>query len=69
MVVLRIYVALKIFQPYRDLGAGDNQSLIRSGDSGIELRTSSSVSQEFNYYSTTVSIMLRECFSLNTYPE
>ena len=26
-VVLRIYVALAIFQPYRDLKAGDNQSL------------------------------------------
>ena len=27
MVVLRIYVALAVFQPYRDLEAGDNQSL------------------------------------------
>ena len=27
LVVLRIYVALAIFQPYRDLEAGDNQSL------------------------------------------
>ena len=27
MVVLRIYVALVVFQPYRDLKAGDNQSL------------------------------------------
>ena len=27
LVVLRIYVALVIFQPYRNLGAGDNQSL------------------------------------------
>ena len=26
-VVLRIYVALAVFQPYRDLEAGDNQSL------------------------------------------
>ena len=26
-VILRIYVALAIFQPYRDLEAGDNQSL------------------------------------------
>ena len=27
LVVLRIYVALAIFQPHRDLEAGDNQSL------------------------------------------
>ena len=26
-VILRIYDALAIFQPYRDLEAGDNQSL------------------------------------------
>ena len=27
LVVLRIYVALAVFQPYRDLEAGDSQSL------------------------------------------
>ena len=27
LVVLRIYVALAVFQPYRDLEAGHNQSL------------------------------------------
>ena len=27
LVVWRIYVALVVFQPYRDLEAGDNQSL------------------------------------------
>ena len=27
LVVLRIYVATAVFQPYRDLEAGDNQSL------------------------------------------
>ena len=27
LVVLRIYVALAVFQPYRDLEAGDDQSL------------------------------------------
>ena len=27
LVVLRIYVALAVYQPYRDLGAGDNQSM------------------------------------------
>ena len=26
LVVLKIYVALAVFQPYRDLEAGDNQS-------------------------------------------
>ena len=28
LVVLRIKIALAVFQPYRDLEAGDNQSLI-----------------------------------------
>ena len=28
LVILRIYIALALFQPYRDLEAGDNQSLI-----------------------------------------
>ena len=27
LVALRIYVLLAVFQPYRDLEAGDNQSL------------------------------------------
>ena len=27
LVVLRIYVALAVFRPYRDFDAGDNQSL------------------------------------------
>ena len=27
LVVLRIYFALAVFQPYRDLEAGDNQSM------------------------------------------
>ena len=27
LVVLRIYVAFAVFQPYRNLEAGDNQSL------------------------------------------
>ena len=29
LVVLRIYFALAVFQPYRDLEAGDNQSQTR----------------------------------------
>ena len=36
LVVLRIYVALAVFQPYRDLEAEDNQSLkfkLRGGES------------------------------------
>ena len=43
LVVLRIYVASAVFQPYRDLEAGDIQSLeIRVARPGIELRTSCS---------------------------
>ena len=34
LVALRIYVALAVFQPYRDLEAGDNQSLKSSGEAG-----------------------------------
>ena len=41
LVVLRIYVALAVFQPYRDLEAGDNQSLkIQVARPGIGLRSS-----------------------------
>ena len=37
LVVLRIYVASVVFQPYRDLEAGDNQSLkIQVARPGIE---------------------------------
>ena len=37
LVVLRIYVASAVFQPYRDLEAGDNQSLkIQVARPGIE---------------------------------
>ena len=47
LVVLRIYVASAVFQPYRDLDAGDNQSLkIQVARRGIEPRTSCSASQE-----------------------
>ena len=34
LVLLRIYVALAVFQPYRDLEAGDNQSLKFKGRGG-----------------------------------
>ena len=30
LVVFRIYIASAVFQPYRDLEAGDNQSLNRA---------------------------------------
>ena len=53
LVVLRIYVALVVFQPYRDLEAGDNQSLkIQVASPGIEPRTSFSASQELNHSAT-----------------
>ena len=44
LVVLRIYVALAVFQPYRDLEAGGNQSL--KFKSGNQTRTSCSASQD-----------------------
>ena len=43
LVVLRIYVALAFFKSYRDLEAGDNQSL-KIKWRGIEPRTSCSAS-------------------------
>ena len=49
LVVLRIYVNLEIFHPYRDLEAGDNQSEIVAARPGIEPRTSCSASQELNH--------------------
>ena len=54
LVVLRIYVASAVFQPYRDLEAGDNQSLkIQVTRPGIEPRSSCSASQELNHSATT----------------
>ena len=49
LVVLRIYVALVVFQPYHDLEAGEIQVARR----GIEPRTSCSASQELNHSATT----------------
>ena len=50
---LRIYVDLAVFQPYLDLGAGDNQSLkIQVARPGIEPRSSCSASQELNHSAT-----------------
>ena len=56
LVVLRIYVALAIFQPYRDLEAEDNQSLkIQVARPGIEPRSSYSARQELNHSATATN--------------
>ena len=53
LVVLRIYVASAVFQPYRDLEAGDNQSLkIQVAKPGIEPLSFCSESQELNHSAT-----------------
>ena len=53
LVVLKIYVALVICQLYRDLEAGDNQSLkIQVTRPGIEPWTSCSASEELNHSTT-----------------
>ena len=53
LVVLRIYVALAVFQPYRDLEAGNKQSLkIQVTRPGIEPRISCSVCQKLNHSTT-----------------
>ena len=50
---MRINVDLAIFQPYLDLGAGDNQTLkIQVARPGIEPRSSCSASQELNHSAT-----------------
>ena len=57
--LLRIYVALAVFQPYRDLEAGDNQSLkIQVARRGIEPRTSCSATQELNHSATAAPYFL-----------
>ena len=53
LVVLRIYVASTVFQPYLDLEAGDNQSLkIHVARLGIEPKSSCSTNQELNHSAT-----------------
>ena len=52
MVALRIYVTSVVFQSYRDLEAGDNQSL------RIEPRTSGSASQKLNHSATAAPLHL-----------
>ena len=50
LVVLRIYVILTVFQPYRDVETGDNTSLkIEVARPGIEPRTPCSASKELNH--------------------
>ena len=53
LVVLRIYVASAVFQPYRDLEAGDNQSMkIQVARPGKWTQSSCSASQELNHSAT-----------------
>ena len=54
-VVLRIYVNLEIFHPYRDLEAGDNQSEIVAARPGIEPRT---FAPQAKSLTTTLSLLL-----------
>ena len=58
LVVLRIYVASAVFQPYRDLEVGDNQSLkIQVAKPAIEPRSSCSASQELNHSATAAPLV------------
>ena len=61
-----IYVTLAVFQPYRDLEAGDNQSLKSSARPGIEPRTSCSANQELNHYITAAPFKVIEVQCINT---
>ena len=65
LVVLRIYVALAVFQPYRDLEAGENHAIfeIVGARPGIEPQTSCSATQELNHYTTAAPCMI---IKLNT---
>ena len=56
LVVLKIYVALAVFQLYRDFEAGDNQSRNRSCETGNRTRTSCFASQEQNHYTTAAPL-------------
>ena len=52
-LVVQCIEDLAVYQPYRDLEAGDNQSLkIQVARPGIELRSSCSPSQELNHSTT-----------------
>ena len=54
LVVLRIYVALAVFQPYHDLEISEIQVARR----GIEPRTSCSASQELNHSATAALLTI-----------
>ena len=50
---------IAVFKPYRDLKAGDNQSLkFQSGEAGNRNQTSCSASQELNHSATATSNLL-----------
>ena len=68
LVVLRIYVASGVFQSYRDLEAGDNQSLkIQVARPGTEPRSSCSASQELNHSTTAAPCTYWSCM-ISTWP-
>ena len=59
LVVLRIYIASAVFQPYRNLEAEDNQSLkIQVARPGIEPQSSCSASQELNHSATPAPLRI-----------
>ena len=61
LVVFMIYVASAVFQPYRDMEAGDNQSLkIPVARPRIEPRSSCSASQYLNHSATAAPKGARE---------
>ena len=56
LVVLRIYLALSKYQPYRNLEAGDNQiSEIVATRQGIKPWTNCYTTQELNHYTNAAS--------------
>ena len=61
LVVLRIYNALAVFQPYRDLEAGDNQAQIKVAMPGIEPRTSLCAGQMLHHSATAASTIIEAC--------
>ena len=71
--VLRIYIALAVFQPYRDLEAGDNQSLKFKwrGGGGSKLTTDKQTDRQpgqKKYYAPDHSIRGHEnCYKVNSY--
>ena len=63
VVVLWIYVASAVFQPYHDLEAGDNKSLkIQVTRPGIEPRSSCTARQELNHLATAAPVVALTIF-------